>query len=82
MDLWGFIRMGDLTIVPCRYRTPENHFCYHYFCMDLDESVRGQIEKNLAAAGVKEKSKLHVPLEETDLKILQKAQISCGIQRP
>lgn len=57
-----------------RYRTPENHFCYHDFCMDMDESVRSQIEKNLAAAGVQEKSKLHVPLKEADLKILQKVE--------
>lgn len=41
--------------------------------MDLDESVRSQIEKNVAAAGVKEKASLHVPLEPADEKILHKA---------
>ena len=61
------------TPILCRYKTPENHFCYHDFCMDLDESVRSQIEKNVAAAGVKEKASLHVPLEPADEKILHKA---------
>ncbi len=41
--------------------------------MDLDESVRSQIENNVAAAGVKEKASLHVKLEPADEKILHKA---------
>lgn len=57
----------------CRYKTVDGHFCYHDFCMDLDQSVRTQIEKNLAAAGVKEEKSLHVPLSDQDEKILQKA---------
>eukprot|EP00435_Cladocopium_sp_Y103_P029060 s826_g7.t1 len=68
------LSLSEMLDLYNRYRTPENHFCYHDFCMDLDESVRSQIEKNLAAAGVKEKSKLHVPLEEADLKTLQKVE--------
>lgn len=57
-----------------RYKTVDGHFCYHDFCMDLDQSVRTQIEKNLAAAGVKEEKSLHVPLSDQDEKILQKVQ--------
>lgn len=68
------LSLSEMLELYNRYRTPENHFCYHDFCMDLDESVRSQTEKTLAAAGVQEKSKLHVPLREADLKILQKVE--------
>ena len=44
----------DLLLQVFRYRTVDGYFCYHDFCMDLDSSVRSQIEKNLAAAGVQE----------------------------
>jgi len=66
------LSLDDMQDLFNRYKTPENHFCYHDFCMDLDESVRSQIEKNVAAAGVKEKASLHVPLEPADEKILHK----------